>query len=155
MSKPKLRKKNCNKLRLERIARASIGDLLVCALADEPCRLLDTKTGKFIRITETLVNALCQVAHKWTCLVAVHGRIDERGETYMKTEQVGQRVERLQSHMIDELTATLETLKAGANRNQIVNTGWIASPSGMDIINIGDLAYDIFNEMGAFERAMK
>lgn len=147
----KRNKKNCNHARLQRIARASTKDLLICSLGDESAKILDGRTGEFIDATETLVNALCRVAHRWSCLTAVHCYIELTGERYMKTDQPFTPKPMLQRHMIDELTDCHVKLVQSVNPAHKVNVGWIASPAGIDLINEGDLAMNIFENMGAWE----
>lgn len=147
----KRNKKNCNHARLQRVARASTKDLLICSLGGSPAKVLDGRKGEFINATETLVNAICGVPHKWSCLVAVHCKVPATGEIYMKTDQPFASELKYQRNMIDELTECHQNLVDSINPAHKVNVGWIASPGGIDLINEGDLAMNIFENMGAWK----
>mgnify|MGYP003640523642 FL=1 len=69
----------------------------------------------------------------------------------MKTDQPFTPKPMLQRHMIDELTKCHVELVQSVNPAHKVNVGWIASPSGIDLINEGDLAMNIFENMGAWK----
>ncbi len=126
-----MRKKNCNLTRMRRLADAALKNVCVGFVGvdgDEKCEVISTSKIDFIRPTLTLTNAITQNPHRWCILLAAFG-IDNSGKSYFKSNEVLTSARYYHHDLTTVLIEHHKTLLDGFNKNHLIQTGWLASPS--------------------------
>ncbi len=75
-----------------------------------------------------VVDAVCDIPHRWTIYLSVLCRT-EFGERYHKSIEVTPQGNYRAEHLNDVIEATYTHLRATANPNHLVASGWIATPT--------------------------
>lgn len=89
--------------------------------------LINWKNLKQIRVRQ-IVDAVCDIPHRWTIYLSVLCRT-EFGERYNKSIEVAPQGNYRAEHLTDVIEMTYLGLRATANSNHLVASGWIAIPS--------------------------
>lgn len=82
--------------------------------------------------SRTVVDAVCDIAHRWTIYVSVMCEKAD-GEQYCKSVEVATQGNYLASQITEVIEATYTDLRAQCNPNHIRAAGWIAIPSDTSI----------------------
>jgi len=146
------RKPHNFKARMERACRALLKTNHACVANVEPRDqqvMLHWKTGRQIRSVE-VANALCDISHHWTIYISVFCQRPD-GMQYSKSVQFSTEG----MHKVAQLDGLIEShhaeLCAGANKAQVIGSGWIAIPETIDLTE--EQANVVFNAMGAWQQA--
>ncbi len=126
-----MRKKNCNITRMRRLQDVALKGIAVAFVGTtgaEKCEIMSTKSVGFVRPTHILTDAITKSPHHWCILLAAFG-IDANGKKYFKSVEVKTKARYYHSDLSPMLIVHHEELVANFNSNQLVQTGWIASPS--------------------------
>lgn len=148
MSK-KPRKPHNLKARIERSARALLKTHHACVANVEPPDrqiMVNWKNCTQIR-TAAVANALCDIAHRWTIYISVFCEKPD-GEQYSKSVQFTTHGVYLVASLSEYMEQHHAELCAGANRNHVVGSGWIAIPDSIDMTE--EQANKVFTAMGAW-----
>lgn len=131
----RVRKPNNGRARVERALRSLLKSnhiAVVCIETTDRQGLINWKTAKSIAPSETLADAVCEIAHRWTILVGVMCQAPD-GSQYLRCEEATPQGVYLSSHLSDVIAKVHDDFLATANPNQVVSSGWLAVPDQVDL----------------------
>lgn len=147
------KRKPCNRrVQIDRARRALVRTNHAAVVDVEPPDrqvMLNWKNCKQIR-SLPVVDALCDIAHRWTVHIAVFCQ-EPSGAQYSKaTEFTTERVHRLEQleQMMIERHAEI---CASANQKHVIGSGWIAIPDDVTLSEAE--ANAVFTAMGVWQQA--
>ncbi|MEE1922652.1 hypothetical protein V0R50_10390 [Pseudomonas sp. 148P] len=124
------RKPHSMKARMDRACRALVATNHVAVVNIDPSgrqMLMNWKSCKQIR-SRQIVDAVCDIAHRWTIYISVMCQKPD-GEQYYKSEELATDGNYLASHLTDVIEASYTDLFRKANPNHRIASGWIAIPT--------------------------
>ncbi|MFJ2982226.1 MULTISPECIES: hypothetical protein [unclassified Pseudomonas] len=124
------RKPHNMRARIERSCRALLATNHVAVVNIDPSGrqgLISWKSCKNI-CSRQVVDAVCDIPHRWTIYLSVMCQ-KPNGEQYCKSVEVAPQGNYLASHLTDVIESTYSDLRAQANKNHLVASGWIAIPA--------------------------
>ncbi len=145
------RKPHNLKARIDRSCRALLATNHVAVVNIDPSGyqgMINYKSLKNIapgKIGQTV----CGIAHRWTIYLSVLC-IDAQGDRYSKSIEVAPDGVYLSDHLEDVIEHCYKQLRDTANQNQMVASGWIATPETMSLEE--DHAARIFEAVGAWSQ---
>lgn len=145
------RKPHCMKARIERACRALVATHHVAVVSIDPSGqqvLMNLKNCRQIR-SRQIVDATCDIPHRWTIYLSVLCRT-ELGERYHKSVEVAPQGIYRAEHLTDVIEVTYADLRATANPNHLVASGWIAIPYATTLDEAE--AANIFAAVGAWNQ---
>ena len=145
------RKPNNGFARAERSCRALLRTNHVAVVNIDPSGrqgMINYKSFKNIAPGK-IGQAVCGIAHRWTIYLSVMC-LDARGDRYTKSVEVAPDGVYLSDHLADVIEHCYKELRASANQNQMVASGWLAIP---DIVSLDEAhAALIFEAVGAWNQ---
>lgn len=129
------RKPNNPRHRVERSLRSMLKSnhvAVVCIETTERQGLINWKNCKSIAPSQAIADAVCEIAHRWTILVGVMCQGPD-GSQYLRCEEAAPQGCYLASHLSDVIAKVHDDFLAGANPNQVVNSGWLAVPAEVEV----------------------
>ncbi|MDF0733580.1 hypothetical protein P0Y43_23080 [Pseudomonas entomophila] len=145
------RKPHNMRARLERACRALVSANHAAVVNIDPSGqqvLINWKNLKQIRVRQ-VVDAVCDMAHRWTIYLSVMCRKPD-GAEYSKSIEVAPNGNYRAEHLTDVIEATYTDLRATANPNHLVAAGWIAIPTDTTLDEAE--AAKIFAAVGAWNQ---
>lgn len=136
--------------RLSRSCRALLSSNHVAVVNIDPSGrqgLINWKTAKSIPPGRAIANAVCDIAHHW-CIYVSALCIDQRGQRYIKSQEVAPQGMYLAAHLTDVIEAYYREVINGSNPQHVVGSGWIAIPNNVSLDEAQ--AANIFNAVGAW-----
>lgn len=125
------------------------GHAVAYVTGQKTCHIIDMNTLQPITARLNRATAFTEFAHQWSYFIAVLG-IDEKGQQYLKAEQVSLIDRRKQRDLADAFNDYHQDyVKRSMNPNHLVGAGWIASAEGAAISE--RQAMDIFTVLGAWD----
>ncbi|WP_342622664.1 hypothetical protein [Pseudomonas alkylphenolica] len=145
------RKPHSMRARLERSCRALVASNHAAVVNIDPSGqqvLVNWKNCRQIR-QQQIVNAVCDIAHRWTVYLSVMC-VGTGGEQYCKSVEVAPQGNYLASHLTDVIEATYKDLRAQCNPQHVVAAGWIAIPTDLTLEEAQTAA--VFDAVGAWRQ---
>jgi len=147
------KRKPCNRrVQIDRARRALVRTNHAAVVDVEPPDrqvMLNWKNCKQIR-SLPVVDALCDIAHRWTVHIAVFCQ-EPSGAQYSKatefTTEGVHRLEQLEQMMIERHAE----ICASANQKHVIGSGWIAIPDDVSLSEAK--ANAVFTAMGVWQQA--
>lgn len=147
----KVRKPNNMRARIERSCRALLSVNHVAVVNIDPSGrqgMINYKSFKNIAPGK-IGQAVCGLPHRWTIYLSVMC-IDAKGDRYTKSVEVEPDGVYLSDHLADVIEHCYKELRAAANQNQMVASGWIAIPESVSLDE--EHAARIFEAVGAWNQ---
>lgn len=145
------RKPHNMRARIERSCRALLSTNHVAVVNIDPSGrqgLISWKSCKNI-CSRQVVDAVCDIPHRWTIYLSVMCQ-KPNGEQYCKSVEVAPQGNYLASHLTDVIESTYSDLRAQANKNHLVASGWIAIPADTTLDEAQ--AAKVFTAVGAWNQ---
>jgi hypothetical protein len=147
------KRKPCNRrVQIDRARRALVRTNHAAVVDVEPPDrqvMLNWKNCKQIR-SLPVVDALCDIAHRWTVHIAVFCQ-EPSGAQYSKaTEFTTEGVHRLE-HLEQMMIERHAEICASANQKHVIGSGWIAIPDDVSLSEAE--ANAVFTAMGVWQQA--
>lgn len=131
----KVRKPNNPRHRVERSLRSLLKSnhvAVVCIETTERQGLINWKACKSIAPSQAIADAVCDIAHRWTIVVGVMCQAPD-GSQYLRSEEASPQGVYKAAHLSDVIARVHDDFLAGANPNQVVNSGWLAVPDQVEV----------------------
>jgi hypothetical protein len=144
-------KSHLPRARLEKVSRAILRQFRVSVVNIDPegrQGLIDWKTCKNISPSPKIAEAVCDISHRWVIYIGAFC-IDAQGQRYMKSTEIAPDGIYKSDHLADVLEHCYRDLLAGCNPNQLIGSGWIATPGGASLDE--DQAFKVFEACGAWQ----
>lgn len=145
------RKANNGFARAERSCRALLSTNHVAVVNIDPSGrqgMINYKSFKNIAPGK-IGQAVCGLPHRWTIYLSVMC-LDASGDRYSKSVEVAPDGVYLSDHLADVIEHCYKELRAAANQNQMVASGWIAIPESVSLDEAH--AARIFEAVGAWNQ---
>lgn len=124
------RKRHNMSARMDRARRALVRNNHAAVVNIDPSGLqflINLKNRRQIT-SRPVVDAVCDIAHRWTIYVSVMCET-AAGEQYCKSVEVATQGNYLASQITEVIEATYTDLRAQRNPNHVRASGWIAIPT--------------------------
>lgn len=144
------RKPNNPRHRVERSLRSLLKSnhvAVVCIETTDRQGLINWRSAKSIAPSQAIADAVCEIAHRWTILVGVMCQAPD-GSQYLRCEEARPQGVYKSEHLSDVIAKVHDDFLAGANPNQVVNSGWLAVPDDVEITE--EQAAKVFAAVGGW-----
>lgn len=136
--------------RIERFSRAILRQHRISVVNVESADrqyLVDWRSTRQIKASPKIMSALCDISHRWVIYIGAFC-IDASGKRYMKSTEIAPDGIYRSESLAEVLEHCYRELIAGCNPNQLVGSGWIATPGGDSMDE--EQAFRIFEACGGW-----
>lgn len=141
---------NIPRARLERFSRAILRQHRISVVNVESADrqyLVDWRSARTVAASPQIMSALCDISHRWVIYIGAFC-IDASGQRYMKSTEIAPDGIYRSDSLAEVLEHCYRELLAGCNPNQLIGSGWIATPGGASLDE--EQAFRIFEACGAW-----